>query len=501
MIQKVMYFLDETLWRMELSEHSKWFRILIHPLRFLVLTAKAAIRDGSILHASALTYITMLAIVPILALTLTTLKAFGAGDLAEKRMKEQIVRFVGQMDDYEMHPTSTTSISPAPAQDANAPDLVNSGSYITAQEQSDANRAANALISLCDSVFEQINKINFAKMGVVGAVVLICMVISVLSKVESSFNTIWGIKKGRTLWRKFSDYLSLLIIMPMLILAASSIPILETIAKATGLHLTILENLGIFNAIVPFLIGTILLAFLFGFLPNTHVRLSSAFLGGFITIIMLSLFFKLCMVMQLGVSNNSSLYGSFIALPILLLWIYASWQIVLIGAEICYVHQYRHELLRESAFSHPSERDTIVVALAVVCKAAQSIEQNNGVLASALSVSDFANDFALPTREVLRIAALLEKHQLLLSVPDEDGNLGVNYVLNRDASRLKVCEIINACLDNTEGEGVLTRATDRDASQAVHALANRFTSVLAKEFSMTISQALKLSEDKVFETV
>ncbi len=488
MIKKVMYFLDETLWRMELSDRSKWFRVLIHPLRFCVLTAKAAIRDGSILHASALTYITMLAIVPILALTLTTLKAFGAGALAEERMKEQIVRFVGQMDDADI--VTTTTPAPAPVVEAGMP----AQEVTIAPERSDANRAANALISLCDSVFEQINQVNFAKMGIVGAVVLICMVISLLGKVESSFNAIWGVKKGRTLWRKFSDYLSLLIIMPMLILAASSIPILETVAKATGLHLSILESLGIFNAIVPLMIGTVLLTFLFGFLPNTRVRFTSALFGGFVTIIILSLFFKLCMVMQIGVSNNSSLYGSFIALPILLFWIYASWQILLIGAEICYVHQYRHELLRESAFSHPSERDTIVVALAVVCKAAQTIEQNGGVLSSALSISDFANDFSLPTREVLRIAALLEKHQLLLPVPDEDGNLGMHYVLNRDASRLKVYEIINACLDNTEGEGVIARANDRKAFQAVRTLGYRFTKVLAKEFSMTVSEALKLSD-------
>ncbi len=482
MLKKIAYFLDETLWRMELSDRSKWLRCIIHPLRFCVLTVKAALRDGAVLHAYALTYITMLAIVPVLALTLTTLKAFGAGHLAEEKMKVQIERFVGQMGDVSKPNAETQQVATEVNQLApQAP--------ITVQQEpeSDATRAANALISLCDSLFEQINKINFAKMGIVGAVFLIFMVISVLGKVEASFNSIWGIKKGRSLWRKFSDYLSLIIILPMLILAATSLPILESISNAMGLHLGFIESMGIFNGIVPLFIGTILLAFLFGFLPNTRVRISSAFLGGFVTTIVLTLFFKLCMTMQIGVSNNSSLYGSFIALPILLLWIYASWQIILIGAEVCYVHQYRHELLRESAFSHPSERDTIVIALAIVCKAAQCREQSpTGIL----SITEFANELALPTREVLRIAGILESKHILLSVPDEDGEMGSSYILCREASRLKVHEVINACLDNTEGEGVITRTSNLDTLKAVHTMGFRFTKLLVKEFSMTISEAV-----------
>ncbi len=488
MRQKIEHFLSETLWRMELSNRSKWFRILIHPLRFAVLTARACFRDGSMLHASALTYITMLAIVPVLALTLTSLKAFGAGEIAEEKLLGQIDYFVEQMDDSDERQVVTTVAS------ADQQDVTEGADPIPEEEASDAHRAASALRKLCEDVFEQINSINFAQVGIVGAIILIIMVINVFGHIEHSFNQIWGVSKDRSLWRKFSDYLSMIIILPMLILATTSVPILEIVAdkvpRFLGVHLLI-EHLGIFNWLLPLLMGTVLLAFIFGFLPNTHVRLTSALFGGLITTLALGLFFKLCMALQVGIANNSSLYGSFVAFPLLLFWIYASWQMLLVGAEMCYVFQYRRELLRESAFSHPSERDTIVMALALVCNAARCIGDNEGQSTGKLSVADFADALSLPTREVQRVADILENSNILLSVSDRGTSVPDAYVFNRDIHRLRVSDVINACLDNTAGEEVVERTHVIDTLTSIQELNRRFSHLLTREFSMTIAQVIK----------
>ncbi|MGN0890111.1 MAG: YihY/virulence factor BrkB family protein [Candidatus Spyradenecus sp.] len=479
MFAKVKAFLVEHLWRLDLAEYPRGLRLLIRLLRFAMLTVRCYLRDGSILHASALTYITMMAVIPVLTLGLTSLKAFGAGELAEQKLMENIDSFVGQMNAREQTATPIYSPDSPPPSAAEEPPAA----------PTDAAAAAGALRDLCRTVFEQIDSINFAKIGTVGAVALIFMVISVLGKVENSFNAIWGIRKARPIWRKFTDYLSVIIVVPLLVLAATSLPVLDSITQMMpnlwGIH-AFIERFGIASSLLSLSLGTLLFAFLFGFLPNTHVRVPSAFLGAAVTTVVLSLFFKLCMVLQIGIANYSRLYGSLIALPILLFWIYSSWQIILLGAEICYVHQHRRELLRESAFTHPSERDTIVLALALTLATARTFEE----VSQALTVSQFADAFALPEREVLRVAAILEHNRILLPVIDSGSTVPSGYVLSRSLNRLTVADIINACLDDTPGENLLLRAEAIGQHTPLSDIERRFSDTLSAQFKQTLAEAL-----------
>lgn len=484
MVEKILLFFRENLWRMDVDEKSVWWRLVVKPLRFATLTLRCYLRDGSMLHASALTYITMLAIVPVLTLGLTSLKAFGAGEKAETMIMEKIDAVVEEMAQRE----GETAAAPLPAA---APET-RPAAEIVPLNSTEAAHAAEALRNICKTVFNQIDSINFAKIGLIGAVVLIFMVISVLGRIEDSFNAIWGVVKARPIWRKFTDYLSVIIIAPLLLLAATSLPVLETITS----HMPNLWGLshavgiiGILNHFVPFIIGVLLFTFLFGFLPNTRVRVLSCMLGAVVTVLILMIFFKLCIVLQVGIANYSSLYGSLIALPILLFWIYSSWQIILLGAEICYVHQHRAELLRESAFTHPSQRDVIVLALALVLWAARSVEEK----CEALSIDSFADTFALPEREVSRVATILERNRILLPVAENGSTVATGYVLSRCSTRLTVADVINACLDDTPGEAVIRRATTLDHLTPLTEIERRFSGVLTDHFPMTIAQALQLT--------
>ncbi|MEG2062937.1 MAG: YihY/virulence factor BrkB family protein [Kiritimatiellia bacterium] len=485
MIKAIKAFFIESLWRVELADCAIWKRFLLNPLRFTILTVRIYLRDGALLHASALTYITMLAIVPVLALGLTSLKTFGARDLAERKIMAKIDVFAAAMEQNaaqnESHlvPRETTDTVPS------------------ATDQSHTKNSTQAafaveLRALCQKVFKQIDSINFAKIGTVGAVALIFMVIGVLGKIENSFNMIWEVAKPRPLWRKFTDYLSVIIIVPLLLLASTSLPVLDAVTKLNphaGKLATFITSLGVFNLLVPFIIGVVLFAFLFGFLPNTKIRLSSCFLGAIATTLIITVFFKLCVILQVGIANNSALYGSLIALPILLFWIYSSWQIILFGAEICYVHQHHTELVREYAFSHPSERDSIVIALALVLRSAQSIQENN----RPLNFETFAKEFALPARDIVRIAALLERNHILIPVSEgtaDDTPSG--YVLSRCSTQLKISDIINACLDNTQGENVIRRSRPQGPLVKI---SEQFSTVLTSNFQQTIAEVL-LQTDK-----
>ncbi len=471
MLDRLLHFFAVTLWQGPRAGQPWPVRAGRALLRFASLTVRCCLRDGTMLHASALTYITMLAIVPVLTLCLTSLKAFGAGALAEEKIMANIEVFVGQMAD-----AGTAEALPGP-QDA----------------PSDSAQTAEALRAVCRAVFDQIDSINFAQIGIVGAVALIFMVIGVLGRIESSFNAIWGLRANRPIWRKFTDYLSVLIIAPLLVLAATTLPVLDGLARAIpdlwGLR-AFVEALGILNALVPLLLGTLLFAFLFGFLPNTRVRIPSCFIGAFVTVLALTLFFRLCMLLQIGIANYSSLYGSLVALPVLLFWIYASWQIILFGAEICFVHQHYAELCRENAFAHPSQRDRIVLALALVLGAARAVEQEGG----ALRLRRFADALALPRRDVLRVADILERRNILLPVAEGRPPVVAGYVLARCATRLTVADVINACLDDSGGEALLARAADTPIQAPLAAIESRFSAILSGQFAMTIAQALQSAD-------
>ncbi len=464
MFQRLCRFCDETLWRLGPAP-TRWQALALKPLRFALLTARCCVRDGAMLHASALTYITMLAIVPVLTLGLTSLKAFGAGDLAERKLLGSIESFVGGLE-------------------AEAPQA---GAEGTAA----ADQAVSALNDVCVAVFDQINSINFAQIGAVGAVALIFMVIGVLGKIENSFNAIWGVRKARPLWRKFTDYLSVIIIAPLLVLAATTLPILDglthLIPDLFGLR-TFLEAIGILGSLVPLLLGTLLFAFLFGFLPNTKVALPSCFLGGFLTVLALALFFKVCFVLQVGIANYSALYGSLVALPVLLFWIYSSWQIVLVGAEICYVHQHRAELTLQSAFSHPAQRDTLTLALALALGAAHATEAGTAPLA----LRDFARALSLSERDVTRVAAILERNRILLPIADPTSTLPAGYVLARCATVLTVADVINACLDDAPGEDLLARTAPLAPLHPILVQIDRgLAAVLDERFAQPLADVLK----------
>lgn len=479
MVAKLKHFFSETLWRMDLPSVAFWKRPFLRVLRFCALTVKAYLHDGSVLHASALTYITMLAIVPVLALGLTSLKAFGAGEVAEEKILTQIDSFVGQMEQSAQPAAPVTTIE-TPAPEATAPEAAPSDKAAKASE------VAAALRGICQTVFNQIDSINFARMGMVGAAALIFMVISVLGKIENSFNAIWGITKARPIWRKFTDYLSVIIVAPLLVLAATSLPILTSLPEDT-LIAQIVNSFGILNTLVSLLMGTMLFAFLFGFLPNTRVRIPSCFLGAFVTTCLLALFFKLCFILQVGVANNSRLYGSLVALPILLFWIYFSWLIILLGAEICYVHQHHHELLRESAFSHPSERDRIVLALALVLWAARCVDKEH----SSLSVEQFSNEFRVPMRAINQVASILEHQHILLPVAENGSTVTTGYVLSCCATSLTVADVLNACLDDAEGEDVVKRVSAMTHLSPLTDIEARLTEILNHNFNLTIAEALQ----------
>jgi membrane protein len=178
----------------------------------------------------------------------------------------------------------------------------------------------------------------------VGVFLLFWTVTRVLGNIENSFNYIWGIKKQRSWTRKISDYLSAIIICPVLWIVSSTATVMirtqVTFVVEKG---QLVESIGpaIFFtlSLLPYCVIWILFVFIYVFMPNTRVNLKSAIFAGIIAGTFYQLFQRVYLWSQIGVAKYNAIYGSFAALPLFLVWLQLSWMIVLLGAELSFAHQ------------------------------------------------------------------------------------------------------------------------------------------------------------------
>jgi len=178
----------------------------------------------------------------------------------------------------------------------------------------------------------------------VGIVLLFWTVIKVLGNVEKSFNDIWGVKTARAMGRKFADYLSVMMICPVLLIVASSVTVLLTTQLSSMLERLsfmgyVADVLIFVLKLLPYAVIWLVFTFIYVFMPNTKVALKSALWGGILAGTIYQLVQLAYISFQIGVSNYGAIYGSFAALPLFLVWLQLSWLIVLLGAELSFAHQ------------------------------------------------------------------------------------------------------------------------------------------------------------------
>ena len=439
-VRRAIRFVNRDVWDLEISAVRGARRSLVRTVRVLYLVARGFRRDECTLHASSLTFMTLLSIVPVLALALSLASA--AVDTAELResakgmvrkffetpsMVETLVsppasvRPRGEAEETAAPPASVRPRGEAeePAAEAGS---ASEGVEVAANEAGDggapvAEGAADApteepvpaaepdggdgvsgdqdgdeggitvekLEELVDRGFAIVEKLNFRALGGVGLLVLVWTVIGLLGNIEKSFNHVWGVAKGRTLARKFTDYLSAVIILPFLCAAASSVPIVG--AAARRLH----RMEGAFGmgsvAATPFFrtlwviaILTVAFCFLLRFAPNTRVRLLPGLVGGFVAAVGLFFWLKLCLVLQVGVAKNSALFGSFAMVPILLSWVYVSWIIILVASEVSYAAQNADSYELETGWDTPSPRVRMLLATALLRNLSAAVATGDGML-------------------------------------------------------------------------------------------------------------------------
>ena len=280
-------------------------------LRVIVITLREFHRNDLSLRAAALTFTILLSLVPLLAISTAVIKGIG-GDNHLKQLAYDSIAIFGKLE-------ITTE----------------SGSKTEASETSFPQHLRAAV----DRIFAYVDRTNFTTLGTIGTLALILSIMLVLHQIEAAMNIIWHVKAGRSFLRKVSDYITLLVLMPLAVnigIAASAfIENPNLLAKVDAL-VPALWLQGMLLKAIPIVFITLALHVIYVFFPNTRVRTLPALAGSMLAAICWFGVQSLFVSMQIGVSRYNAIYGSFATLPLLLLWIHLVWIIVLAGAQFAW---------------------------------------------------------------------------------------------------------------------------------------------------------------------
>ena len=367
-VKEACAFCSEGCWQVDLGAYGFLRRAGVHILRFFSTTLKSFSDHRCGLHAAGLTYFTILGFVPVLCMLMVTAKACGVGNFARDKINEQIDAFITRVEEGQKEAEAQAAAVPQEVAEAvtNATAEVAApvpqGSDVDAEKAKEAIYKAKASKDLAlqarkfsNEIFDKIDKVDLTTLGWIGFAVLMWTVISTLGHVETAVNEIWLVKKSRPMWRKVFVYLFIVIVLPVFMSLAVSLPILRLVKTALDATLgatsytkwvgDALVNLimsRLFGFFVTLAFASLAFAILLKMMPNCRVGIRSSFRGGVFTALLVGGWMRLCTSAGVGISKSGAMYGSFAVVPIVLAWVFMSWQLILLGSCMSYAFECVH---------------------------------------------------------------------------------------------------------------------------------------------------------------
>jgi len=398
LIKKVHDFLKRDLWHMD-TEHLNRFRTwLVYLLKLIYATVKGFTENELTLRAMSLVYTTLLSIVPLLAFSVSILKAFG---VVENQLEPFLNNFLEPLGEK--------------------------GADITTQ------------------ILEFINRINFGVLGVVGLLLLIYTSVSLIMKIEDSLNHIWNIKRGRSIVRRLSDYITILLIGPVLMFSAigltasfESNAIVKEVLSIQPLGMLLLLG----AKLIPYIFVFLVFTFIYMVIPNTKVKFKSAFIAGAVAGIAWQTTGWVFAISVAKSTKYAAIYSSLAVLILFMIWLYVNWLILLIGAQIAYCHQNLGTLdLGRTIFKLSSKvKEKLVFVIMYL------IGYNFYHDRDKWTFDTLVKELGLPQESVDNALTELQEKKLIL----ETGEDPSYYLPAKDLEVITLNEIINAARTNKE---------------------------------------------------
>lgn len=350
---KTVEKLLRSLWHKPLKSYSPRKMFLVRQVRIFALAIKGFYEDKVQLRASALTYYSLLSIVPLIAMAFGIAKGFGFEDWLKKQILES---FSGQ---------------------------------------------ETVMQWVMNFVQKYLLKIKGGVIAGIGLVLLLWTIMKLLGNIENSFNDIWQIKKSRVISRKLSDYISLVVISPILMFVSSGVTVfLSDQIESSAQLFPLLGYIGGFLSgvvsIIPYVLIWLVFTLLYMVMPNTKVELKSAFIGGVIAGTIFQVLQWAYIHFQGWLSGYGLVYGSFAALPLFLMWMQFSWLIVLLGAEIAFANQNIEHYEAESQSFNISSHLKRIVSLSILKEITGNFKNGH----PPMNAEELANKLDFPVRLV-----------------------------------------------------------------------------------------------------
>jgi len=385
--KKIIEFFEKDLWRISEGDVSPFRFLWLEVLKKVVLAIRFFTAKRVLQKAAALTYSTLLAIVPIMAVVFAIARGFGYSRFIEVWFRQA----------FESQP-----------------------------------QAAEVIIGFVNSYLVH------TKSGVflgIGLLFMLYTVLMLVSNVEDAFNEIWQVTKPRSIFRTFTDYLAVFFVFPIFIVVTSGISIfVATIANSMPDFQLLGSTLRFLIDLSPYVLMSAMFIALYVFMPNTHVKISCALVPGILAGIAMQGLQIFYIHSQLFLSSYNAIYGSFAALPLFMLWVQISWTICLFGAELCYTNQNLDYYDYDANTREISHRYRLMLAALLMSHICKRFANGQKAL-SALELRQVTN---IPIRFVNDLLFDLLNARLIVELTSDEKGETSRFMPAEDISRMTV---------------------------------------------------------------
>jgi len=376
------------LWSDDLREVSNARRWIFVPVRLLVVVARQLVRGQLNLRAMSLVYTTLLSIVPLLAVSFSVLKGFGV----HNQIEPLLMNFLQPLGPKGKE--------------------------------------------LSDNIIGFVENVRVGVLGSLGLLFLLYTVVSLIQKVESSFNYVWQVERLRGFAQRFSSYMSVVLIGPVLVFTALGV-------TATAMNNTMVQQLMsvqpfgdlvvLFSKLVPYLLVIAAFIFIYMFIPNTRVKFLPAFVGGVVAGVLWQTSGWAFAAFIATSSNYAAIYSSFAILILLLIWLYLNWLILLLGAQVAFYVQYPQYMSRQPVQLRLSNRLRERLSLQIMFMVADH-HLNRG---DPWTSEDLVHYLALPMQPIHHVLKLMVDAAFLSETSDSPPA----YLPRRDIETITLFEL------------------------------------------------------------
>lgn len=407
-MKDIIQFFQTDIWRITQDGISPAKYVWIVVLKKVTLAVRFFTAKRVVTKAAALTYSTLLAIVPILAVVFAIARGFGYNKFIEVWFRDAL---------------------------KSQPEV------------------ADAMIGFVNSYLVH------TKSGVflgIGLLFMLYTVLMLVSNIEDTFNEIWQVKNSRSVFRTFTDYLAMFFVFPILIVLTSGISIfLATVADRMPDFLMLDSAVRLLIDMIPYVLMSGMFIALYIFMPNTHVKPICAVVPGILAGIAMQGLQFVYIHSQMFLSSYNAIYGSFAALPLFMLWMQISWTICLFGAELCYTNQnldYYDYDAQTSEISHRYGLMLYAVLMSRICK--RFAEGGRPYTAIELR-----NETNIPIRFINDLLYRLIEARLVIEITTDEKGDTSKFMPAEDIKNLSV----GVMIDRLESQG--TWKIDLDISR------------------------------------